>query len=301
MRQKRSRSWSWHLLVLSLLLLMPPANTLAAPNMEVLLPPTSCGIGWKMAGKPLFYDRENLSERINGEAELYFPYGFDRMAAARYVDEKNPAIGMDVEIYRMGSMLDAFGIFANYRHKDGSSLDIGAEASLSGTQLFLYQGPMFVHIQLTGAATIDPDVLAKCGRTVTSRLPGTKNRPSALAPFDLPEIVKGTERYLPQSLLGYDFLNRGILTEATLEGASLQVFLLLDTSTDSAAVAFDRFRSQLTFANTGTTSNNLVFLEGIDPLYGPVIIMRKGNCITGALKFTREKGIHSLLKSICSK
>ena len=87
--------------------------------MEELLPPLSCGTGWKIEGKPAFYDRDTLSDRINGEAELYFPYGFDRMAAARYASEKLPGAGMDVEIYRMGSLLDAFGMYANYRQKEG--------------------------------------------------------------------------------------------------------------------------------------------------------------------------------------
>ena len=73
----------------------------------------------KLTGKPVYYDRDTLSDRIDGEAELYFPYGFDRMAAARYVSEKSPGTGVDVEIYRMGSLLDAFGIYANYRQNGG--------------------------------------------------------------------------------------------------------------------------------------------------------------------------------------
>ena len=60
------------LLLLGMLLLIP-FRTLAAGSMEELLPPLSCGTGWKLEGKPLFYDSETLSDRINGEAELYFP------------------------------------------------------------------------------------------------------------------------------------------------------------------------------------------------------------------------------------
>ena len=54
-------------------------------------------------------------------------------------------------------------------------------------------------------------------------MPGNRNRPPELAAFDRPEVVKGTERYLPQSLLGYDFLNKGIMTEALVEGTNLQI------------------------------------------------------------------------------
>lgn len=282
-----------------LLLFTVPFSTQAAGDMEELLPPVSCGSGWRIEGKALFYDRDTLSDRINGEAELYFPYGFDRMAAARYAAEKSPGAGMDVEIYRMGSPLDAFGMYANYRQKEGRPLSVAAESNLSGSQLFLYHGRHFVHIQTTGSEADDPDAVAECARTVASRMPGTRDRPPELAVFDRPETVKGTERYLPQSLLGYDFLNRGILTDAVVEGMPLQIFLLLDTTAESATAAFDGYRLQLAQGKVEPGGKSAAFLEGVDPLYGPVIILKKGGCLAGALKFSGKKGIRALLESVC--
>ena len=287
------------LLLALLLLLNVPLSAVSAADMEDLLPPVSCGAGRKIEGKPLFYDRDTLSDRIDGEAELYFPYGFDRMAAARYASEKNPGTGIDVEIYRMGSLLDAFGMYANYRQKDGRSLTVGAESSLSGSQLFLYQGRYFVHIQATGIDAPDPDALTECARTVVAQMPGNGNRPPELAVFDRSEVVKGTERYLPQSLLGYDFLNKGIMTDALVEGANLQIFLLLGTTAESSSAAFDRYRSQLTQWKIEQGDKSTAFLEGVDPLYGPVIVLKKGDCLTGALRFSGKKGIRFLLENIC--
>jgi hypothetical protein len=283
----------------ALLLLLPFPLSVAAVDMENLLPPVSCGAGWKIEGKPIFYDRETLSDRINGEAELYFPYGFDRMAAARYGSEKNRAAGMDVEIYRMGSLLDSFGMYANYRQKDGRPQNIGAGSNLSDSQLYFYQGRHFIHIQTTGSDAADPDILAECGRTVAARLPGVGNRPPELSVFDRPESVKGSERYLPLNLLGYDFLNRGLMTDAVVEGANLQIFILLNASTESASATFESYRSQLTQVKIGTDGKSTAFLEGVDPLYGRVIIFRNGGCLAGALKFVEGKGVLSLLESIC--
>jgi hypothetical protein len=302
MSMKRFVAFSLRPLIPALILLLQATfSTQAAGDMEELLPPVSCGRGWRIEGQPLFYDRETLSDRINGEAELYFPYGFDRMAAARYASEKSPGAGMDVEIYRMGSSLDAFGMYANYRQKEGSPLAVAAESNLSGSQLFLYQARHFVHIQVTGSEAADPDAVTECARTVTSRLPGNRSRPPELAVFDRPETVKGTERYLPQSILGYDFLNRGIMTDAVVDGMPLQIFLLLDTTADSATAAFDGYRSQLARGKVEPLGNSAAFLEGVDPLYGPVIILRKGGCLAGALKFSGKKRIRALLESFCSR
>jgi hypothetical protein len=282
-----------------MIILPVPFSTQAASDMAELLPADSCGSGWQIEGRPLFYDRETLSERINGEAELYLPYGFDRMAAARYAAANKADTGMDVEIYRMGSPLDAFGIFANYRQKEGSSLPFGAESNLSGSQLFLYQGRYFVHIQTTGSVTAGPDSLVRCAQTVAFRLPGTTGRPPELSVLDRLETVKGSERYLPQGLLGYDFLNRGIMAEAVVEGTNTQIFLLLDTTTESASAAFGSYRSQLALGKSESGEDRPAFLEGLDSIYGPVIVLKKGNCLAGALKFGAKKGIRAILEKLC--
>ena len=300
MSGKRSVALGRLLLLVLLLLLPVPFSTRAAGDMEDLLPPLSCGAGWKIEGKPLFYDQDTLSDRIDGEAELYFPYGFDRMAAARYVSDKNAGAGLDVEIYRLGSLLDAFGMYANYRQKAGRTLQFGAGATVSASLLFLYQGRHFVHIQVTGVADAHPDTLAECGRAVTSRLPGSNIRPPELSIFERPEVVKGTDRYLPQSLLGYDFLNKGLMADAVVQGTNLQIFLLVGTTAESASTAFDRYRSQLAQVKLEPGGKRAVFLEGVDPLYGPVIVLRKENCIAGALKFSGKKGLRAFLESFCN-
>jgi hypothetical protein len=268
--------------------------------MTALLPPVSCSTGWKIEGKLVSYDKESLSERINGEAELYFPYGFERMAAARYTSPKNVDSGMDVEIYRMGSLRDAFGMYANYRQKEGRSAAVGAASNISGSQLFLYQDRYFVHIQITGPDSSQPEALAACAQTVTAQLPGTHTKPAELRVFDRPEIISETVRYLPQSLLGYDFLNRGIMADATVAGTNLQIFLLLDNTAESAATIFNRYKTELAQARIESTTKNLAFLEGVDPLYGPVIVLKKGGCLAGALKFSEKKGIRAVLESICT-
>jgi len=294
------KKYSLSSLLLALTLLLTAAgNGRAVGDMEELIPPGSCGAGWKIEGKPLFYNRETLSDRINGEAELYFPYGFDRMAAARYASEKNPGAGIDVEIYRMGSLLDALGMYANYRQQRGQALAIGAAANLSPFQLFLYQGRHFIHIQLTGATDADADALAACGATVAARLPGAKNGPPELSVLDRPEVIKGTERYLPQSLLGYDFLNKGVVADAVVAGGNLQLFYLVAATDKTTAAAFDRFRSLVSQAKVEPVGKNGAFLEGVDPLYGPIVLIRQGSCLAGALKFSGKKGIRALLESVC--
>jgi hypothetical protein len=284
--------------LLILALLIVPVGSRAADDMLKLLPQTACG-GWKIDGKPLLYDRETLSDRINGEAELYFPYGFEHMAAARYVPPKKSGTGMDVEIYRMGSLLDAFGMYANYRQKEGKKLSVGADSNLSGSQFYLYRERHFVHIQITGGDGGDTNTLTECAKSVAALLPGRDDRPQELLTLNQPELVKGSERYLPQSLLGYDFLNKGLMADAVVNGTTFQIFRLLGTTTAAATSAFEANRALLTQVRVESGGKSLLFLEGVDPLYGPVIILKKEGCLAGALKFGEIKGVRALLERIC--
>lgn len=287
-------------LILALVIqLWLPLISMAADEPVAYIPPASCSAEWEINGKPILYNVDTLSDRINGEAELYFPYGFDQMAAARYAPKNSPGIGMDLEIYRMGSLLDAFGIYASYRGNNGRNVNIGSDSSLSGSQLFFYQGRYFIHIQVTGTDSVDPAVLVGCAKKVASALPGDSSPPRELSAFDRPEMVKGTLRYLPQSLLGYDFLNRGIITDAMIDGTTFQLFLLLSGNAEAATSVFERFRSQLTRGKVETGASKALFLEGVDSLYGPIIVLKTGKCLAGALRFSGIKGVRPLLESVC--
>jgi hypothetical protein len=117
--------------------------------------------------------------------------------------------------------------------------------------------------------------------------------------LDRPDLVKGSERYLPESLLGYDFLNRGLLADALVAGAPLQVFYLVGSTAGSASDALQCYRSQLTGVKLEDAGKDLQFLKGVDPLYGPVAVLRKGPCLAGALKFSTKNGIRGFLESFC--
>ena len=89
------------------------------------------------------------------------------------------------------------------------------------------------------------------------------------------------------------------MADAVVEGTSLQIFLLLGTTPESAATAFDRYRSQLAGAKIEAAAPSSFFLEGVDPLYGPVVVLRKSSCLVGAIKFTDRKGVRRFLESFC--
>ena len=271
-------------------------------SMENLLPAYGCAQGWALMDKVALFDKDTLFDHINGEAELYFPYGFDMLATVTYLNKKNPEVWVVVDVYRMGSLLDAFGIYSNYRKADAVGTVIGAEGFVSPSQMMFYQDRYFVMIQVTGTTSLEQDLLVACGRTVSRNLPPNAGRPRELEVLaGIPGVVTKSERYIGQSLLGYAFFRRGIIADAMLGGERVQVFVVFEHSPDAARKAFDDYRSYLKAEGqemnvTGTTDR--ISLTAVDPLYRGVSVEQSGPYLIGAIRMKEASAAKPIVEQL---
>jgi hypothetical protein len=268
---------------------------------EKALPMQACAEGWVMDGKVTLYDKDGLFDRVNGESELYFPYGFEVLAYARYENKKDRSIAVDADVYTMGSLLDAFGMFANYRRKDATEAGIGAEGMVTPSQLLFYQDRYFVRLQVTGATTVDQAVLLACAGAIAKNLPPNSGRPKELDALAVPAVVKKSERYVAQSLLGYDFFHAGLIADALLNGMVVQVFLVPERSRDAARKTFDQYRAYLKQSGNDvrvTEAQGRTLLEAIDPLYGAVLVEQAGRHLVGAVRVKDGLAARQLIEQL---
>ena len=275
-------------LIIAVCLLCAPSSVQSAGQaMDKLLPAPACADGWVLDGKVTLFDKDSLFDRINGESELYLPYGFTLLAYGRYESKKDPKRAVDADVYAMGSLLDAFGMFANYRRKDSTTAAVGIEGVLSSSQLLFYQDRYFVRLQVTGSTTVDEAVLIACGKAISQKLPPSTARPKELDALAVPAVVKKSERYIASSLLGYEFFRRGLIADAVLGKAEAQVFLVPETTVDAASTAFNRYLAYLTTGGGSVRaagSSGGMSLEAIDPLYGTVVVRQAGRFLAGAVR-----------------
>jgi len=268
---------------------LPAVASAGAENSAMLsiLPAGGCAEGWVMDDKPALFTEETLFDHINGEAELYFPYGFDSLATARYVGKAASGSEIAVDVYRMGSLLDAFGIWSNYRKADTPGCALGADCVLSSSQMLFYQDRYFVRLQATGTPTPAQESFIACGRALAQKLPQGKGRPGELELLRVRGVVPKTERYIPQSLLGYPFFRRGLTAEANLAGQRAQVFVVIEDSAAAARKAFDQYLASLKESGRDaklTGTGDRISLDGSDPLYGKVIVEQSGRYLIGAIR-----------------
>ena len=191
------------------------------------------------------------------------------------------------DVYRMGSLLDAFGIWSNYRKAEPPGCTVGADCFLSSSQILFYQDRYFVRLQATGTPTPGQDVFLACGRAISAKLPPGKNRPAELDIFNVQGVVPKTERYIPQSVLGYPIFRRGMTAEAIVNGQRTQVFVVIEDSAAAARKVFDQYLASLKESGRESKRSGKagrISLEGNDPLYGKVIVEQSGRYLIGAIR-----------------
>lgn len=266
------------------------AQEAPVPVATDLLPERSFREGWKSGEQEVFF-RDSLYKRINGEAELYLPYGFESLVAANYTGPASKSL--DVEIFRMGSPLDAFGIYSNYRDGAQERLALGFDGVISDSQVMFCQDRYFVRLSAPSSKQPARQTFIACAEAISGAISAKVPSPTPLPEpglFDAPEIASRSVKFTATSLLGYAFFPKGLTAEAELDGKPLKFFAVLAGSEASAARALEQYVEYLRKEGgqprleQGDAAAGMTLL-GRDPLYKGVVMRRVGSRLLGIAKF----------------
>ncbi|MDF1591932.1 MAG: hypothetical protein P1P89_10495 [Desulfobacterales bacterium] len=133
---------------------MAPGNIL----LPVASGGTPAGTGWSgllpaMATltPPEVFVAANLSDKINGKADLYLTAGFRQLMSQRFKmagDENN---WLEIFVYDMGGLQNAFSVFSQQRREDAVAAGFGRFSYRTENALFFLHGPFYVEIIGSGA------------------------------------------------------------------------------------------------------------------------------------------------------
>ena len=122
--------------------------------------------GWKWDGEEQSFERESLYEYINGSAEVYLAYNYRKATARRYTRPGHPDIVVDV--YRMGSAEDAYGVFSLEQQDPEAGIGQGSE--FGGSLLRFWKGPYFVTLLGNGTGKELAEAVLGLGRELAKRI-----------------------------------------------------------------------------------------------------------------------------------
>jgi len=276
----------------------------ADTSIETLLPSPGFSEGWIMEGKVNSYTKDTLYEYINGESELYFPYGFEIVGSALYLKAGDQNTALIADVYKMGSLLDAFGIYSNYRMPYTEEVKVGSEGFMTGSQLMFYQDRYFVRLASSGTLTLEHAVFVACAEAIAKNLPGKSSRPEELEILKIPDVTQKTEKYIAQSVLGYAFFKKGLTTDATLDGDPIRVFVILDESQNASVRTFDQYINYLKESDIQPQTNkdaSGITLIAHDPLYKGVMVRQSDRYLLGIINLKDPLKAASLIDRLQSR
>jgi hypothetical protein len=158
------------LLAISATLFVRQANTdvkrfgITAPNLQltqkpvpepdnspVIQPPA----GFNKLSEAEAYNAENLYEKIDGKAPLYTEAGFLKLYCQRFVNKTDANLWMEVFLYDMGNVRNAFSVYSMQRRADAKILPTFAQTYGYGTSNGLYFVCGHYYTEVVGSAESD--------------------------------------------------------------------------------------------------------------------------------------------------
>jgi len=178
-----------------------------AKEEEQFLPEDNRFRGWMKKESITHYTRESLYGYINGGAEIFLQYDFRNLTHAVYSrDIQSTAQEILVEIYRMATPLDAFGIFSVTRSGgEQVSQKIDTLNWISPSQINFVKAIYYVNILGFNCSSEELEDFASI---VADKIPGETMIPAAFSGFPDENRIPGSEKYIkgPLAAMGESVL-----------------------------------------------------------------------------------------------
>lgn len=155
--------------------------------------------GWRWDDQKERHDSRTLFSYMDGAAELYLAYGFQDLTVRRFVKPGLPPI--TVELYKLASSADAYGVFTFERQDESAGIGQGSE--FGGGMLRFWKGAYFASIYAEGEGAEVESALAGIGRQVADAIPAAGPEPELIAAVPGREfgLVERSLRFLRSHVL----------------------------------------------------------------------------------------------------
>ena len=199
-----------HLVVLVLIILVA-ASALSAQEFPELQ-------NWKPQSEVDTYYPENLWEYINGAAEQFLAYGFQQLDSREVARD---SVSVIIDIYNMGSRLNALGIYFTEKPDDVDSLPIGVETVvLPPYQALLLKGIYYVKVDIF-EGELSEEVARPLLESIAEALPGEKTLPGEFELLPKKGIVDGSAMFRKKAFLGLSDLRNCVYASYEDDSKSL--------------------------------------------------------------------------------
>jgi hypothetical protein len=251
---------------MKVLLMLAAAFSLAAQTPDCGLVP-----GWTQRGPLRTYVADNLFEYMNGNAEGYLIYRFQKMQG---VTCRSGADTIVFDVSEMENPEFAYGIFCATRNPKLPVEKIGMAAQIHPRKGVLVKDKYYVELAVNEEKDLTP-VLRAFIVAMDKRIAGRTALPEGLSWFPAEKLVADSVRLVPESVLGLRLLRRGYIAQYEYGRA----FVVPEDSPEAAAQVMTKLRARIGETQPAKLADDA--FQATDRYLGRLCFFRKGRYIAG--------------------
>lgn len=250
-----------------------PPSTLAAfdplpPNLEPLTAAES-------------FDTVNLSDKINGKAELYLSAGFSNLVSQRFRVAAESDLWIEVFVYDMVTGQNAFSVFSLQRRDNAEPLSIARHAYRSPNAVFFVHGKYYIELIASLASN---RAIQSMQMLAAAFIRNTPSESTAIAEQDLfpkQNLIRGSISLITADAFGFEKLNQVHTAGYQMNTSTMMAYISRRKNADEAdKLAADYGKFLLNFGglilDTQLPINNNQIIEILDTYeiifsYGPYL------------------------------
>ena len=171
------------------------------------------------------FSPDTLSEKINGKAELYLSAGFLSLRCQRFASLIDPPSWMEVFVYDMGTLHQAFAVYSTQRREEAMPLDLTLFSYRTKNALFWVHGRYYVEIIASVPSEAMMGSMLSFGKEFVSKTSVEEHGIDELALFPRDRLEEASIAFLVSDAFGFADLKNVFMARYDMEGEALTAFL----------------------------------------------------------------------------
>ena len=174
---------------------------------------------------PERFDAANLSDKINGKAELYLSAGFIGLVSQRFRDEAASDLWIESFVYDMGTGRNAFAVFSAQRREGAESLGLTQYAYRSSNAVFLVHGQYYLELIASQASS---RMIQSMETLAATFIENTRTETVVIAEQDLfppQNLIEDSISLIAADAFGFEQLNQVYAAEYRLDNDTFMAYI----------------------------------------------------------------------------
>ncbi|RPH48924.1 MAG: hypothetical protein EHM85_15595 [Desulfobacteraceae bacterium] len=215
------------------------------------------------------FDEDNLSDKINGKAELYLSAGFKNLSCRRFKKEDDPGSWLEVFIYDMGNIENAFAVYSVQKREGFIPLQLSGYSYKTENALFFITGRHYVEITSSKVSAFLMDSMLSFSQDFIKMTGAGETVIPDTELFPAKNLDEGSIVLFPANAFSFDRLNMVFAADYKTDKGRVKAFLSRrknNTEADELAESYSAFLSSLggSKIKTDTGLGNIRIIEIMD-------------------------------------